>query len=269
MFSLSAAAVTVPAKGSVTVTATARPGLGASGRRYLGQITATNTADAVVARTAFGLYKEDARNTLHISMEDRKGNPAAGTIELQQFGNPDVSYAQVDDTGKLDIRLPQGTYSAVSYVDLPGATGPDSLGLALLGNPQIDMNQDRSLDLDASKAVQVTAQVPRKTEDKLLFMDWYRSDGDQSVVAEQEILPSAYDSMWVLPTRKVTKGAFEFEARWRKTYPLMTVTDNGAPVAVRSNPGHRSTTERPRSAASTPEDGSNYTGMEPRARSPS
>ena len=79
MFSLSASTLTVPAKGSATVTATAQPSLGANGRRYLGQIVATSTASAVEARTAFGLYKEDARNTLHISMKDSQGNPAAGS----------------------------------------------------------------------------------------------------------------------------------------------------------------------------------------------
>jgi hypothetical protein len=128
------------------------------------------------------------------------------------------------------------------------------------------MDQDRSLDLNAIKAVQVTAHVPRKTEDKLLFLDWYRSDGDQSVVAEQEILPSAYDSMWVLPTRKVTKGTFEFEARWRKTYPLMTVTDKVGPVAAQEQAGSSlydgTTTLRGVYAG----DGSNYAGIDAKGK---
>jgi hypothetical protein len=159
MFSLSTDALVVPAKGSATVTATAQPSLGANGRRYLGQITATNTSNAVVARTAFGLYKEDPRNTLHISMTDRDGKPRSGTIELQQFGNPDVTYVQVDGSGKRDVRLPQGTYSAVNYADLPGITGPDSLGMALLGSPQIDLDRDQTLSLDARCSSTGTART--------------------------------------------------------------------------------------------------------------
>ena len=40
----------------------------------------------------------------------------------------------------------------------------------------------------------------------------------------QYLLPALYDSMFALPTKKVTKGSFEFEARWRKAYPFLTVT---------------------------------------------
>ena len=261
MFALSTDTLVIPAKGTASVIATAQPSLGASGRRYLGQIVATNASDAVVARTAFGLYKEDARNTLHISMKDRQGSPAAGTIELQQFGNPDVSYAQVDASGELDLRLPQGTYSAVSYVDLPGATGPDSMGLALLGDPQIDLDQNRTLELDASKAVQVTAHVAKKTEDKFLSLDWYRTDGDQSIVDEQAILPSVYDSMWVLPTRKVTKGSFEFEARWRKTYPLLSITDKGSSIPSMEQSGSSLYDGAATLSAVYAGDGTDYTGL--------
>ena len=90
----------VPAHGTATVTATAQPSMGGNGLRYLGQIVATNSADAVVARTDVGLYKEDARNTLHITLKDRQGNPASGYIEFQQFGAIDPMYALVGVTAR-------------------------------------------------------------------------------------------------------------------------------------------------------------------------
>ena len=34
------------------------------------------------------------------------------------------------------------------------------------------------------------------------------------------------------PTKKVTQGTFEFEARWRKAYPVLTITDRTTPVPV-------------------------------------
>ena len=183
MFTLSASTVTVPAHGTATVTATAKPSMGGNGLRYLGQIVATDATSAVVARTDVGLYKEDARNTLHVTLKDRQGNPAAGYIELQQFGSDaDPTYLQVGDSGVLDARLPQGTYSAVTYLELPGVKGPDTTGMALLGDPQIDLTKDQNLALDASKAVEVTAKVPLKTEDRFLSLDWARSDGAQSNV---------------------------------------------------------------------------------------
>lgn len=237
MFTLSADSVTVPAHGSATVTATAQPSMGANGRRYLGQIVATDAANTVQARTQVGLYKEDQRYTLHVSLKDRSGNPAAGTVELQQFGIPDPSFIAVDATGKTDVRLPAGTYSAVSYLPVLGSHGPESVGMAVLGNPEIVLDKDQNLALDASQAHEATAQVPRKTEDRTLYADWYRSDGANSTIAGQYLLPATYDSLFVQPTKKVTTGSFEYETRWRKAYPLLTLTDDGKPITIQAQAG--------------------------------
>ncbi len=261
MFTLSASTVTVPAHGSASVTATAQPSLGGNGLRYLGQVVATSTTGVTAARTDVGLYKEDARYTLHIALTDRQGQPAAGYVELQQFGVADTSFVQVGETGNLDLRLPEGTYSALTYMDLPGIDGPDTIGEALLGNPQINLNGDRTLTLDARKAVRVSAHVPKTTEDRFLSLDWYRSDGGQSVVSEQDILPSKDGSMWVLPTAKVTKGSFEFEARWRKEYPLLTISNKAVTVPSLEQAGSSLFDGTTTYKAVYAGDGSDYTGI--------
>ncbi|UWE11046.1 S8 family serine peptidase [Actinacidiphila bryophytorum] len=238
MFTLSAGTLTVPAHGSASVTATAQPHLGAAGRRYLGQVTASDATGAVLTRTQVGLYKEDERHTLDITVKDRAGRPAAALVELQQFGtDADPQLIQVGDTGHLTVRLRSGTYSALTYLDVAGSHGPDSVGMALLGDPEITLDQDRQLDLDASRAREVTAQVPRTTEDRTLYMDWHRSDGGLSTLDSQYLLGPAYDSMFVLPTRQVTQGSFEYETRWRKAQPLLTLTRDGKPVTVLAQSG--------------------------------
>ncbi|MPY34384.1 S8 family serine peptidase [Streptomyces adustus] len=239
MFTLSADTVTVPAHGTATVTATARPSLGTDGRRYLGQITATDGSGATLTRTQVGLYREDTRHTLHITMKDRSGKPAAGWVEIQRLGSTEDPYSvTIGDSGKLDLRMREGTYSLLTYQDVPGSHGPDSLGMALMGDPEVVLDQDRNVDLDASRTREVTAEVPRRTEDRALSMNWYRADGQAAnsygvgVVEVQYLLASTYDSMFVLPTRKTTQGTFEYETRWRKALPLLTVTDDGRPVQV-------------------------------------
>ncbi|MFI0960404.1 S8 family peptidase [Streptomyces sp. NPDC021080] len=239
MFTLSADTVTVPAHGTATVTATARPGLGTDGRRYLGQVTATDGSGATLARTQVGLYREDTRHTLHITMKDRSGKPAAGWVEIQRLGSTEDPYSvTVGDSGKLDLRMREGTYSLLTYQDVPGSHGPDSLGMAVMGDPEVVLDQDRNVDLDASRTREVTAEVPRRTEDRALSMNWYRADGQAAnsygvgVVEVQYLLASTYDSMFVLPTRRTTQGTFEYETRWRKALPLLTVTDDGRPVQV-------------------------------------
>jgi hypothetical protein len=170
-------------------------------------------------------------------VKDRSGNPVAGYVELQEFGVADPSYEYVD--GQADLRLRAGTYSMVTYADVPGSHGPDSQGVALLGNPEIVLDHDQTVVLDAGQAREVSAQVPRTTEDRDLFLDWYRSDGADSVIASQYQLPSWYDTMYALPTAKVTRGSFEFEARWRKAYPLLTIADPGQPVPFLGQAGSR------------------------------
>ncbi|WP_433364675.1 S8 family serine peptidase [Actinoplanes sp. CA-142083] len=230
MFGLSATSVTVPAHGTAAVTASARPDLAAPGRRYLGQVVATDRATGAAVRTPVGLYREDERYTLHLDVKDRAGAPVSGYVELQQAGVPDPTYVFVE--GTADLRLRGGTYSVVAYADVAGSHGPDSEGLALLGAPEVVLDHSQSLVLDARKAREVTAQVPRTAEDRMLFLNWYRSFGSDSVIAGQYMLPAVYDTMYALPTAPVTTGDFEFEARWRKAYPLLTVADRGRRLMI-------------------------------------
>ena len=58
------------------------------------------------------------------------------------------------------MRLRPGTYSAETYLDVAGSHGPDSVGLALLGDPELVVDRDRTLTLDARTATEVTADVP-------------------------------------------------------------------------------------------------------------
>lgn len=241
MFTLSADTVTVPAHGTTTVTATAEPGLGADGRRYLGQITAADASSgATLARTQVGLYREDARHTLRVTLKDRSGKPTAGWVEIQRFGANEDPYSQtIDDSGTLDLRLREGTYSLVTYLDVPGSHGPDSVGMALMGDPEVVLDQDRDVVLDASRTREVTAEVPRRTEDRVLSMNWYRADGSDlnqyglGILEVQYLLSMNYDTIYVLPTRQVTQGTFEYETRWRKAYPTLTLSDDGRPVELK------------------------------------
>ncbi|HTJ39805.1 MAG TPA: S8 family serine peptidase [Dactylosporangium sp.] len=224
MFALSADSVTVPAHGTASVTVTARPSMAMTARRYLGQVTAT--APGLALRTQFGLFTEDERHNLHVSVRDRSGKPAQGYLELQAFGQPDPYLYAFD--GDLDLRLLKGTYSALTLIPVAGDHGPDSQAMALLGDPEIVLDRDRSITLDARKAKEVAARVPGapRTEDRVLQLNWYRSDGATSTIDEQLLLGPQYDEAFVLPTRKVTAGAFEYETRWRKAYPLLTIGDN-------------------------------------------
>src|SRR4029077_12689872 len=119
MFTLAANSVTVPAHGSATVVTTARPGMGANGRRYLGQVIAVDAQGTVRARTQVGLYVEDERHTVHVSIRDRAGHPVGAYVQFQMFGvEGDPILVVVGDSGEADVRLRAGTYSAETYLDV-------------------------------------------------------------------------------------------------------------------------------------------------------
>ncbi|MBB5869706.1 subtilisin family serine protease [Allocatelliglobosispora scoriae] len=231
---LSAQTVTVPAHGTATVDATADPSLGAAGTRYLGEVVATDATGAVHARTQVGFYIEDERYTLDIKVLDRSGKPLGGFLELQKFGPGSPWLEMVDETtGTATLRLRGGVYSALMLADVAGID-PDALGAAVLGDPEIVLDRDRSIVLDGRKAVQATATVPggQRTEDQVLRTDWYRWDGTNEPVLERWQVSPHYDSMFVLPTKKVTRGEFEVTTRWRKTAPLLAVRNGNRDIAV-------------------------------------
>lgn len=230
MFTLSTNRITVPAHGSVDVIATGDPSKGQMARRYVGQVVATDASGTVKARTQVALYIEDERYNMTVDLRDRAGKPAAGYLQLQQKGNPDVFVIGIDESGTLTMRMLPGTYSLLSYLEVPGANGPDSRGMAQLADPEVVLDRDRTVSLDASKAVQVKAVVPKKTEDRVLYLDWYRAFSGGDSASGQYLLPSTIDTMYAQPTKAVTDGSLEFEARWRKAYPLLQLTDRGRSI---------------------------------------
>jgi subtilisin family serine protease len=235
VFTLSASTVVVPAHGTASVTAIAHPDMGAPGRRYLGEIVAKDGTTAKT-HTTLGLYIEEERYNLTFSVKDRGGDYASGWLALQRFGEVDP-YFIMSGSGPTTIRLRPGTYSLWTYLEMPGSHGPDAIATVLMGDPEIVLDRDRTVTLDARKAVEATAVVPKKTENRLMIMDWYRSDGGDSVINDQYILPPWSDEMYVLPTKKVTRGSFEYESRWRKAYPLLTITDRGKELTFLGQPG--------------------------------
>lgn len=236
MFTLPAETVLVPAHATASVTATAHPALGANGRRYLGEVTAS-AGGVVLAHTTLGMYVEDERHDLQLAVKDRSGQYAPALLVVQRFGEMDPYFVDTNGSGPTTIRLREGTYSILTYLNVPGTHGPESMGMALLGDPEVIMDRDRTVTLDARQAREITATVPRRTEDRILVMDWYRSDGAESTIGDQYLLPPWIDTMFALPTKQVTRGAFEYETRWRKAYPLLTITDRGRDVSFLGQPG--------------------------------
>ncbi|WP_423462349.1 S8 family peptidase [Promicromonospora sp. MS192] len=219
---LSAAAVTVPAGGTASVTLTADLSLLPAEADLSATVVATDGSGAVRARTLTGASREGQRQELTVTVLGDDGRPATG--KLLVTSDDIFAGADLDETGTAVLRLPVDSYSGWLSVDVEGANGPGSLGTALLSFVDVDLSQDRSVVLDARKAVQVRAEVPQETDPASMRLDVMRQFPNGGYTASSMFPAGEYDSLWALPTgKKVTEGLFEFGTQFRLEQPALTV----------------------------------------------
>ena len=224
--------VTVPAHGTTAVTVTLDPALATNGQQYTGRLTATAAGEAVV-HTTLGYAREDERYDLTINAVDRAGEPALAWVDL--VGGP-VGYDPLVVDGTLTVRRAPGTYSVATWLDVD--TGTDHVGTALLMQPEVVLDRDRTVTLDAREAVPVTATVPRSpVEASQRRMSWFRQLDPELPIGSDLMIPVLTDDLYATPTPEVTKGAFDFTTRWRLHEPLMTLEADGEPFDVTVQPG--------------------------------
>ncbi|GAA4704419.1 S8 family serine peptidase [Phytohabitans rumicis] len=215
------AQVTVPAKGSADVTVTGDPTTVDPGR-HAGYLVATDAGTGTpVTRTALGLVKEDERYNLTIKLVDRVGKPARDRVVVNRAG--DVWPGVYEVNGALTLRLPPGTYSLASYLDVPGERA-DSLGLALLVAPETVLGGTTEVTLDARKARRLDTAAPGRTQDRQRRLDFSVGYADGGEYRDAYVIPLWYDDLYVLPTKKVTRSTFELATRWRKGEPPLSVS---------------------------------------------
>jgi subtilisin family serine protease len=217
VFALSQSSVEVPANGSADVTVTLDRSPTVDGRRYTGQVVAS-VGTEVAAHTALGYVREDERYDLTISVVGRDGAPTQGYVEL--VGGPAV-YDVVPVDGTATIRRPAGTFAAMLWLAVD--TDTDHAGLALLSAPDIVLDRNRAVTLDARKAVPITVAVGRPHATATVQrMGWYRKIGDAAIEGMTQ-LPTIVDRMYATPTASVRHGQFEMSTRWRLRDPLLSV----------------------------------------------
>ncbi|MGG4491119.1 S8 family serine peptidase [Metabacillus idriensis] len=220
MLNLSSKTVTVPANGSADVNVTLDPALGETGSRYQGFLTA-NIGGEKAVHTTMAMVKEEERYPLTLKATDRDGSPGlAYAVLFSENMEPEVFAVN----GSLELRLPPGIYSAMSLMDVDAET--DHAGVALVGNPEVKLNGPKTVELDASKAKEITAEVPKKAEANYRRMEYHQTLGDMPMTSLY-LLPVWIDKMYAAPTKEVKTGYFEQLTRWRLTKPLLSIHFKG------------------------------------------
>ncbi|USQ80673.1 S8 family serine peptidase [Ornithinimicrobium faecis] len=224
---LSTTEVTVPAGGQASIEATVDPELVTSGTTFSGYVVASAGEEDVV-RTGWGVVKEEERYDLTLRATDLDGSPGTAYVILQ--GRDTEWPSQIEVQGETTLRLPSGTYAAMSFLDVSAA--PDEPGVALVGDPQVELTGDTVLELDARNASEITVDVPEDgVEPEHLRMEFSIDAGTTPLVGSYDI-PTYVDHLYAQPMEGITDGDFEYLTRWRLRTPFISVTEGDQALDV-------------------------------------
>jgi len=208
----SADTLTVPARGTAAVSVAVDPAREAEGR-YTGHVTATADGGVQVT-TAVGFEKAPKTYDLKVSLVDREGNPSTGA---SLFTLQELNGAYPDDYGFLGTgwtwQVPAGTYSIATWIPDRDAGGL-AVGTSVVGNPEIKVDGDTAVVLDARKAVEIKPRTKENSEFQGFSTSWHR-EGPGSAWGLTYSQGFWTDHVYVAPTRPVTVGTLNFYAKFR------------------------------------------------------
>ncbi|WP_410811840.1 S8 family serine peptidase [Micromonospora sp. 067-2] len=159
LFTLGAGQLTVPAGGTASTTVTADTRLGDADGYWTGRVVARS--GTTVAVTPLAVHREVESYTLTVEHLNRAGARTAqqstSLVGLDSFSWRDLSGAD----GVATVRVPKGHYGLSSLIF---ETGPDGgpTGLSALVQPELTVDRDTRITVDARRAKPVRTTVPER-----------------------------------------------------------------------------------------------------------
>ncbi|MFC4146019.1 S8 family serine peptidase [Micromonospora mangrovi] len=159
MFTLGASRLTVPAGGTAQVTVTADTRLGGLDGYWTGRVVARS--GATVAVTPLAVHREVESYTVTVTHVNRAGRAATdyatALLGLDRFSVQDL----YDADGEVQVRVPKGRYGLSSLFFESDAQGAPA-GVAMLVQPEVVVDRDLKITVDARTARPVTTTVPQR-----------------------------------------------------------------------------------------------------------
>ncbi|GHA31138.1 hypothetical protein GCM10010329_63210 [Streptomyces spiroverticillatus] len=189
-FTLGAKKVTVPAGGRAEVDLTADTSVGSADGAYSGYVTATGAGQSV--RTAAAAVREAESYKLNVKVLGRDGADATSFLALLGgVSGPAKGFGgYFDPSSPHTLQVPKGSYALFANIEQDASDS--TKGVDSVSQPQLDVNGDTTVTLDARTARPVTLTVPGdSTADGALT---YRSRGaDGSGVGLGRVLDGGFD----------------------------------------------------------------------------
>ncbi|WP_223805937.1 S8 family peptidase [Ornithinibacillus gellani] len=230
MLQLSDAQITVPANGNTEIIVTLDPNFGETGTRYWGYLNADLDGTTVV-HTSIGMVKEEEKYPLTLEATNRDGSPGVAYVEIIGPTLRVPEYVTV--IGSAEVRLPKGNYSAMSMMDVD--VGTSNEGVALVGNPEITLDQPVTVALDAQQANEITVDIPKEADTSYHRLEYFRQL-DGASINSLYMVPHL-EKTYAVPTNAVEKGEFEMLSRWRLIKPILSISKNEQALRITPLPG--------------------------------
>ncbi|MET0725067.1 MAG: PA domain-containing protein, partial [Leifsonia sp.] len=119
--------------------------------------------------------------------------------------------------GETTMRMPAGRYAVMTFMDVNRAA--DSSITALVGDPDLVLDDDATVAFDARAAKPVTVDVGRKGLDAAFSRLDYRVDGFTGTYYGNVLS----DGFYAQPMTAPNAESFSFTSRWRLQKPLLTL----------------------------------------------
>ncbi|MFJ5304624.1 S8 family peptidase [Streptomyces sp. NPDC088350] len=203
--------VTVPAHGTATVPVSVDPTRVDQGR-YSGHVTASG--GGVLVTTGVGFEKKPKTYALKISLVGRDGQPNTGAAlyALQELNGLYPNESGFVGSG-WTWQVPAGTYSMGAWIPDRDGSGL-AVGTSVVGDPEIKVDGDTAITLDARKAVEIKPKTKEDSEFQGFTTAWHR-EGPGSSFGTSYTQGWWTDHIYVAPTKPVTEGTFEFYSKFR------------------------------------------------------
>jgi subtilisin family serine protease len=159
-FTLEPESVTIEPGATALVVARADTAVSGPDGRYSGAVVAT--AAEQVVRTPFGVDKEVESYDLTIEVIDRNGEPAWTEAYLGDLGAETLRDVFVPGE-PVTMRLPAGTYDLNSFIFTDDQDDPEAGSVTLAARPELVLDRDLRVVLDAREASLVQATVDSST----------------------------------------------------------------------------------------------------------
>ncbi|MFI5890059.1 S8 family serine peptidase [Actinoplanes sp. NPDC051513] len=217
------AAVSVPAQVTVPAGETASVAVSldtvAAARGPLsGWLTAT-AAGGVQVTTALGAMLDGRHHKVTFTAVDRAGGPAS-VPGLQLFGDDarfDVlNFLFVGETKTFELQ--EGDYLLDATIEDGGSLDEQ---VTQVVNPELRVDRDLTVVLDARKGRPIRIETPRPSEQRTVLSYYvHRVTGSGRGIANGFMFFSTLKQVNVTPTAPLRAGSFEFSSRWQLVAPI-------------------------------------------------